>query len=446
MINGSVISQLIAQQVSPPVTGTLVDDHVELRGLSLDVGFFNAGIYGNGFGATLTVDVNYDSSTHRLNDGFGYFAPDGGSTQTPATAVFHLQYYLSTRTGTTAFVAASPDQWEMRIVDANLSLPGWLQAALVFGAIVLPGLIYPPLWLFCVLTGLIASLELDSELANAASQAAAGVNQQLSQVTLQAQQNKPFPGTAAPQWLNTINDLSLTGDGMDASVKFAPTAYPALVLSGDPSPLGPIYFWPVYQTRPIVINLQIPPGNYRADDPSLFAEWKVVRSDTGNPLFSFNPIQQLASVDGTAAVTIDHNSTQLAACPAFTVKCTCYRLLGYRIDYIFTGQVLIQIDDLFDRHHPYVHWNHSVFFPSPNQKTPAGLPLYWARARKSAIHRTEVGARCLEMRRRGSYPTAYKQSYLYLDALPGSVEEMRRQDLLCDYCFFGGPTKTTLLP
>jgi hypothetical protein len=56
----------------------------------------------------------------------------------------------------------------------------------------------------------------------------------------------------------------------------------------------------------------------------------------------------------------------------------------------------------------------------------------------------DVPGRCLAVG-----PTAPNRvnGYIYSDALPFPLSEagQKRHGVLCDYCFYGGPTKTTLL-
>jgi hypothetical protein len=78
LVNAIIFSGAVSQ-ISSAVSGTLIDDHIEIRNLSLTLGYFTTDLYGDGNGATFVADVQYDSKTHRLDDGFGYFAPDDGS-------------------------------------------------------------------------------------------------------------------------------------------------------------------------------------------------------------------------------------------------------------------------------------------------------------------------------------------------------------------------------
>jgi hypothetical protein len=82
--------------------------------------------------------------------------------------------------------------------------------------------------------------------------------------------------------------------------------------------------------------------------------------------------------------------------------------------------------------------------PGPNKR--------WSRERTSRIHKTDFRQRCNATSgvwRNRDYPL---REYLDdLSNLPGCVtldqieaDRSRARGILCDYCFYGGPTRTTL--
>jgi hypothetical protein len=202
----------------------------------------------------------------------------------------------------------------------------------VAASIVLPGLILPPLVVFSFLTPLVTLSELNSQLANAANQAAGGLGPTLGAAAILSQSVKPLPQTADPQWLSIISGIALSQDGADAYLTYAPETWTSLAINGnaDPSGVENGYTWSVFDTRPIVVSLPIEAGNYRTDDPSVFIDWAVTRTDTGATIVQRT--QAWASVAGLPSVTIDHSSAALMVAPGFAVSCRCYRLLGYRVD------------------------------------------------------------------------------------------------------------------
>lgn len=440
LIDSPTLSRAIAEQISASITGTLIDEHVEVRGVSFTPGFFNAGVDGAGFGATAVILLRYDTFTHRLNDGWGYFGPSDGTPVVDVSVTLHLQWYLTQREGNSSWVSGSRDHWRMRVVDAQIGVPDWLEPAALFVAIALPALVLPVMGFFSWLTVLVGDSELKAQLDMADGLVASGANTALDAMAQLAQQNKPLPDTNSPQWLTMLSSLALTGDGVDVGVKFAPSAWPALQVNGNL--VSNPFDWNVYDRSPIVVSVALPDGTYSASDPSIYTDWMVTRTDTGAVIGSLTGTQQWAAAGGVASVSIDHASPDLDPIPGFHVQCRFYRRLGYRIDEVFKGEQIVLIDDIFDRSHAYVHWSHVVHFPDPASK-PGHVLRSWSRSRNSTIHRTEVAVRCLEMRRRTVYSSA---GYDYLDNLPGDVDTLRQAHQICDYCFFGGPTKTTLLP
>jgi hypothetical protein len=116
--------------------------------------------------------------------------------------------------------------------------------------------------------------------------------------------------------------------------------------------------------------------------------------------------------------------------------------------------------DVVDRHHPYVRWDHTSFFHDPGGATQAeaDLPLkhnaLWHRSRHSRIHRTDVLIRCevldsavaaLLAEIGGVQTPPTPPSLKYVDTLHrfGTLADVHkwRCGVLCEYCFFGGPTK-----
>jgi len=105
-----------------------------------------------------------------------------------------------------------------------------------------------------------------------------------------------------------------------------------------------------------------------------------------------------------------------------------------------------------------VRWQHTAFFHDPSSPIP-GLPLkehrLWHRSRHSRIHRTDLLIRCevlnasvsaLLNEQGGVQAPPTPPSLSYVDTLDtfgtfADVEHWRKH-VLCDYCFFGGPTRT----
>jgi hypothetical protein len=197
-------------------------------------------------------------------------------------------------------------------------------------------------------------------------------------------------------------------------------------------------------------------------DPSLglaaglTISWTAVRQDTHNTVLS--QATTLSSSDLT--VEIDRWSGTLVFNDTWLVTCQVYHQADSEVPQTnyFSQTLSVGVTDVVDRHHPFVHWQHTAFFHDPNSPVP-GLPLkkhdLWHRSRHSRIHRTDVLIRCevlnsavseLLAEHGGVQPPPTPPSLKYLDTLSahGSFEDVAdwRRGVLCDYCFFGGRTRT----
>jgi hypothetical protein len=203
------------------------------------------------------------------------------------------------------------------------------------------------------------------------------------------------------------------------------------------------------------------PVTLLVSDPSLFdsvlglrVTWKAVRLDTGVEVLN----QDSAFTAATATIGIDRWTGDLKFNDTWSVTCEVYRpadALLPRYTY-FSGSLNTGVTDVVDRHHPYVRWTHRVGFHDPAGVGPLREHHIWTRTRHSRIHRTDVLIRCERLQMRlvewdrtslmGLPPLGDGGGVEYLDTLSGfgnfdNVAEWRH-GVLCDYCFFGGPTKT----
>jgi hypothetical protein len=199
-------------------------------------------------------------------------------------------------------------------------------------------------------------------------------------------------------------------------------------------------------------------------DPSLglaaglTISWTAVRQDTGATVLSEAP--PLSSSDLT--IEIDRSTGTLIYNDTWLVTCRLYHPADSEVPQTtyFNQSISVGVTDVVDRHHPYVHWQHTAFFHDPVSTPVPGLPLrehrLWHRSRHSRIHRTDLRIRCevldasvarLLAEQGGVQPPPTPPSLSYLDTLAGygtfADVEHWRHGILCDYCFFGGPTKTT---
>jgi hypothetical protein len=180
-------------------------------------------------------------------------------------------------------------------------------------------------------------------------------------------------------------------------------------------------------------------------DPQLRVRWTVRRLDR-----NVVAVEQDRPAATGRTLKLDLSAPDLVTVPEFNVACRVYRTLGATVEELFDGSVGLRIRDSLDRSHPYVRWRHFVTVPNIHVE-PDGSHTLLGMAkieRTSDIHRTAVPGRCLFASRyslAGPDATTF-ESLDYLDELPFPVTELvRRRRAVCDYCFFGGPTKTAPL-
>jgi hypothetical protein len=210
-------------------------------------------------------------------------------------------------------------------------------------------------------------------------------------------------------------------------------------------------------TNPPKYKLQLP-FDVKLDDPQMRVRWTVRRNDTNEVL-----LVQEGQVTGRLSLSLGLLAQTMLQVEAFTVECRLYRALGASATDFFNDSCRLSITDTLDRSHPYVRWRHWVFGPivrveADKSHTVAGLKLT---ERRSVIHRTDYPGRCKMVARyslgspappRTPFGHAVPQPLVplpdieYLDSLPfDRAALVANRAKLCDYCFFGGPTKTTPL-
>lgn len=184
------------------------------------------------------------------------------------------------------------------------------------------------------------------------------------------------------------------------------------------------------------------------DDPELRVRWTVRRLDTNQIPFT---------TDEVAANSLSLNLT-IADVPFletdfFLVECRVYRALGSQVTEFLNYTRSLIIHDALDRSHPFVQWTHDVFTPIVEVR-PDGSTIetgYQLRTRQSAIHRTALPGRCrmstfYSLKREEPNKALQKRTPDYLDELPFPIADLiHNRSKVCDYCFFGGPTKNVPL-
>jgi hypothetical protein len=187
------------------------------------------------------------------------------------------------------------------------------------------------------------------------------------------------------------------------------------------------------------------PFDAHPQDPQLRVRWTVRRSDSGKIVLN---------ADNQAAfgreITLDSAAQELFDASQFRIECRVYQVFGATATDLFAGSTSLKVLDRLDRSHAFVRWTHEVRTPSVRVEANGTHTILGIdqRSRRSNLHRTEFPGRC----RMVSFfslkvdPTSVSGSSRphleYLDALPFPRSDLitRRREV-CDYCFFGGPTK-----
>jgi hypothetical protein len=122
-------------------------------------------------------------------------------------------------------------------------------------------------------------------------------------------------------------------------------------------------------------------------------------------------------------------------------------VLGAQDENLFTKTVTLKSEDRLRHDHPYVHWGGVVPLPAFIKRSDGSLRRNGIASvdRVSTIHRTDLPTRCLFADAYG--PVIAPRGPIYVDALPFDPKLLaHNRDKVCDYCFFGGPDKTSPLP
>ena len=268
----------------------------------------------------------------------------------------------------------------------------------------------------------------------------ANVIASLPTVGFAAQSTEPVPHVPGWSIAYSVADIALWDPELDVYVAAGVNGPPSL---SPPPPMFQLYAAPHGLTDPSPIPVTLTVSDPALLDPllGLRIAWNAVRDDTGATVLS----QDTALDAADLAIEIDRWTGDLTYNDTWTVSCEVYRpadSLTPRYTY-FSQSVSAGVSDVVDRHHPYVHWDHVAYFHEPYGPPPLKSHPFWTRSRHSRIHRTDLLIRCeiLDMVFSRTLSTPE-----YLDSIAshgsfGSVDRWRH-GVLCDYCFFGGPTRT----
>jgi hypothetical protein len=268
--------------------------------------------------------------------------------------------------------------------------------------------------------------------------AQSGISGAVSEFGLAARkQSLTLPGLPKTPVSITTNLISMTGEGVDIFTTYSlatqedtsadrhlmVTVNGSRVRDGDEPCVG------IVDAKPVPCTVQLNAGVVDPGDRTVRVSWEVRRRDTNAiviqqdmPYTSTARLVPGAGGPNARRIVIDRTSAALMPVDEFSVVLRVYRPLSGRTKEFGSSRFSIKVEDRFDRHHPYVHWDG------------------WAAGtrKQSAIHRTAMPGRCSMIMR-----AARRAKFVYLDELPFPVADMAaHRKELCEYCFFGGPDKT----
>lgn len=499
LVNPVVISYMLANGVSPGLSAApLIDGRLRVTSVAADIGWFVPPVpYQPGYGLAVTADITAYSQA--LPNIFGYVYPDpAGVSAHVATITAYLQETLSE----VVPADASSNAWNLLLVNDTISLPVWVEFVL-FIALIMLAAISPVLLVISMILSFalgIGVAELTQALTNyltsSGSPVAAGIYQGLSSVSVPFEQTVTLPGGISVGV--TTYKLGFSEEGPEAQLALgagAPSA--AAGTAGGTSGGAAQPEWGAWLSLPAALAAgpypsqnvgPLPPGTYnyqlRYDQTSItisadvspptanpLITWSVTRPDTGQLLVSQSSHYLDADQGSLTFSRTDNPAIQSADLISVAAQITGP---GGTVNYTFNFQVI----DWLNRNYPYVRWVSHTWFRDPAK--PKQWRYYWQRTRPSVLHRTDYPGRCRRLNPGDDldlflqvYPdvaagsldmavpllpvplAAFPQvanllpeAWLYTDLFPfpsAAAAQAGRRGKLCDYCFFGGPTKTQLL-
>lgn len=258
-----------------------------------------------------------------------------------------------------------------------------------------------------------------------------------------------LPGTELPICSIRMTDFVIENTGMNGWFNFIPETneYNPLTINGKNS--ASAYGIDVSNKDKIIVKFSLPKkGYYHPEDPLIRLRWTVYKDELLMILKENNLKQPIDS--DPYSIEIDRSSEEMQTYSSFTIYCRVYRPWGDFTEEVFKSQHTIQVFDKLDRRKKYVYWGpHRVFWKeyATRKSNPNRIndKWYWNGAdRKSKIHKTDFDVRC-------KFATEYSvnedNKLHYIDDLPFPVADIEtHRDMLCDFCFFGGPDKKLLKP
>ena len=262
-----------------------------------------------------------------------------------------------------------------------------------------------------------------------------GINQN---TPTRAERNQDFriPGVTRPPMRLRIEQFECHAEGVFTGLTITPQFWTG-TLDGPPYITAEEAL-----VRPVRFKIDLPPDAL-ASDPELRVRWLVRRVDTNAILVSSD-----TTAAGRLTLTFDDTAVPFLDIAELSVEARVYRTLGAGTEEIFSEIQSLKVIDYVDRSHPYVHWFHQAAVPRVHVEPDGTQRIHGLQVvgRRSAIHRTALPGRCQMLRRyslQKLLPPDWRGFPLeYLDELPFPLADLAaHRAKVCDYCFFGGPTK-----
>lgn len=434
LFNMAVVSR-VAESISSQTSGTRIAKGATL--LSLSLGY-----------STFTKPL-YPGQRDGLRLGFKAKSHPGGVV---ATGAVYIHPMFTTFDGPTDFLR--PPYWSLLVAHSELSVPWYVDFAIVAFATFLSILVPYLMPIFAVAALTVVSGIIPSLLDNARGQAQNAITSGVMDVGLPSIGTTALPGLPGAVFTTKTRHVAITAEGIDASVNASASG------SSAPSQLAGPTEWHAEYKEPMAFSLQLS-QRLAAMSGNLSLVWEVFRGDT-NALVStvtrpYVPARDslidistgLGSRGGVRpsrdsnGITVGLRHQDLYLLDSIKVRCTVTATVGDQVGEIWSTERVVVVQDNLDRRHKFVHWGpHMVYFANAGTGGET-----WSHDRTSRIHRTACGARCLMLRRNASRTARTRPTFRYTDALPYSWAHLyQNRHYLCEYCFFGGPDKTKPFP
>ena len=438
-LNPDALDGLLRGPISSASHHAFVDCHVALDGLSVQAETFTPPLRPQHRidGLRFRVGARYYQSTAR--DAQSRLVPAGDGT--PVSVGVPIAVHLQTWDGPTDFLSGKADYWYLQTYEPDIELPWWAPIGLFLLGMALPTSFVPAV---ALVDGVLPSV-LGNVTEQVRRNAQAGVSGAWTSFGLGAvSRTIQVPGLeAVPASLTGIRH-ALDGQGIDVYATLALASRPDtrpdrnLTVTMNGTKVRDGMTWQTFARAliPFRFAVAIKPGAVDPFDLDVRVRWELRRSDTKAVLVTKDLPRGsvLRGVgdpdDGPMRLLVDRSDPALAAVPGFEVSLRVYRPLQGRTKEIGSATFGIEIMDRLDRSRPYVWWSGWA----------VGSP------KESVLHRTATPGRCLMVER-----APQRTTFQYVDELPFPVAELhlhrggtvadRRSEIVCDYCFFGGPDK-----